>query len=203
MASLIQVVVGLGNPGPRYADTRHNVGFWFADRLVAKCGGTFRHASRYLGELAQLDCGGRFWLLKPGTFMNHSGQSVLALAHYYRILPDRILVVHDDLDLPPGSVRLKRGGGHGGHNGLSDIMACLGSRDFLRLRIGIGHPGDSSQVVDYVLCRSSREDEVLFNEAIDSAIKVFPHILEGSMQKAMNVLHRKSKDQGSGEGGEG
>ncbi len=191
MASLIQVVVGLGNPGPRYADTRHNVGFWFADRLAAKCGGTFRYASRYLGDLAQIDRGGKFWLLKPDTFMNHSGRSVLALAHYYRIPPEQILVVHDDLDLPPGSVRLKRGGGHGGHNGLRDIMACLGSRDFLRLRIGIGHPGDSNQVVDYVLCRASREDEDLFNEAIDSAVEVFPRILEGSTEIAMNVLHSR------------
>ncbi|MCP4042224.1 MAG: aminoacyl-tRNA hydrolase [Gammaproteobacteria bacterium] len=187
----IQVVVGLGNPGPRYADTRHNVGYWFADCLAAEYGGTFRRASRFHGDLVQLDCGGKFWLLKPETFMNHSGQSLLALAHYYRIPPDRILVVHDDLDLPPGSVRLKRGGGHGGHNGLRDIVACLGSRDFQRLRIGIGHPGDSNQVVDYVLNRASREDEEQFHAVIDASIKVFPRILEGSFEKAMNVLHSK------------
>lgn len=189
----VQCVVGLGNPGPGYAATRHNVGFWFADRLAAHCGGAaFLRASRFQGGLAQVDCGGRFWLLKPETFMNRSGQAVTALLRYYRLPPEQLLVVHDDLDLPPGTARLKRGGGHGGHNGLRDIMAHLGSGEFLRLRIGIGHPGDASQVVDYVLSRASQEDKTLIEGAIDEAIKVFPKVLEGDLEKAMNALHSRS-----------
>ncbi len=185
----IQVVVGLGNPGPRYVDTRHNVGFWFADRLSAACGGTFRRASRFHGDLVQLDCGDKFWLLKPETFMNHSGQAVLALAHYYRIPPDRILVVHDDLDLPPGSVRLKRGGGHGGHNGLRDIIAHLGEREFFRLRLGIGHPGDRSQVVNYVLHKPSIADLDAIEAANRRTLDVMPQVFEGRLDKAMQALH--------------
>jgi len=187
----VQCVVGLGNPGSRYADTRHNVGFWFADRLAAHCSATFLRASRFHGGLAQVDCGGRFWLLKPETFMNRSGQAVTALLRYYRLAPEQLVVVHDELDLPPGTVRLKRGGGHGGHNGLRDVMAHLGTGEFLRLRIGIGHPGDASQVVDYVLSRASREDEALIEEAIDEAIKVFSKVLEGELEKVMNALHSR------------
>ncbi len=187
----VQLVVGLGNPGPRYAQTRHNVGFWFADRLASEHGAQFQRAGRFHGELAQIQSETRFWLLKPDTYMNRSGQSLAAMARYYRYGPEQILVAHDDLDLPPGTVRLKRGGGHGGHNGLRDIMAQYGARDFLRLRIGIGHPGSSDQVTDYVLSRASRQDETLIDEAIDEAVKIFPHILEGNLEKAMHVLHSR------------
>jgi len=191
LSSAIALVVGLGNPGPRYADNRHNVGFWFADRLASQHGATFLRASRFHGDIAQVDRDGRFWLLKPETYMNRSGQSVAALVRYYRYAPEQVLLAHDDLDLPPGTVRLKRGGGHGGHNGLRDTMAALGSREFLRLRIGIGHPGSSDEVVDYVLSRASRDDEAMIDEAIDEAVKVFPKVLEGELQKAMNVLHAR------------
>ncbi len=183
--------MGLGNPGPRYAQTRHNVGFWFADRLASQYGAQFQRAARFHGELAQIQSDARFWLLKPETYMNRSGQSLAAMARYYRYGPEHILVAHDDLDLPPGTVRLKRGGGHGGHNGLRDIVAQYGARDFLRLRIGIGHPGSSDQVTDYVLSRGSREDEALINEAIDEAVKVLPRILEGDLERAMHVLHSR------------
>lgn len=187
----VQLVVGLGNPGPRYAETRHNVGFWFADRLASRYGATFQRAGRFYGELAQIESDGRLWLLKPDTYMNRSGQSLAAMARYYRYAPEQILVAHDELDLPPGTVRLKRGGGHGGHNGLRDIMTQFGARDFLRLRIGIGHPGSSDQVTNYVLSRASREDETLIDEAIDEAVKIFPHILDGNLEKAMHVLHSR------------
>ncbi len=187
----VRLVVGLGNPGPRYADTRHNVGFWFADRLASRYRTLFQRAGRFHGDVAQVEAGGRLWLLKPETFMNRSGQSLAAMARYYRYTPEQILVAHDDLDLPPGTIRLKRGGGHGGHNGLRDIMTQYGVRDFLRLRIGIGHPGSADQVTGYVLSRASRADEALIDEAIDEAIKVFPHILEGNLEKAMHVLHSR------------
>jgi len=189
--SAVQLVVGLGNPGPRYAGTRHNAGFWLADSLAAHCGASFRKASKFSGEVAELQCGGRFWLLKPDTFMNRSGAAVGAMARFYRLSPPQILIIHDDLDLPPGTVRLKRGGGHGGHNGLRDVMAQLGDREFLRLRIGIGHPGSSDQVLDYVLSRASREDQEQIEQAIVQAVEVFPHVLEGNLEKAMNLLHTK------------
>jgi len=187
----VQLVVGLGNPGPRYAQTRHNVGFWFAERLASHYGAQFQRTARFHGELTQIQSDGRLWLLKPDTYMNRSGQSLAALARYYRYAPEQILVAHDELDLPPGTVRLKRGGGHGGHNGLRDIMAQYGARDFLRLRIGIGHPGSSDQVTDYVLSRASRDDEALIDEAIDEAVKVVPRILEGELERAMHVLHSR------------
>ena len=187
----VHLIVGLGNPGQRYAQTRHNAGFWFADRLASHYGATFQRAARFHGELAQIQSDARCWLLKPATYMNRSGQSLAAMARYYRYGPEHILVAHDDLDLPPGTVRLKRGGGHGGHNGLRDIMAQYGARDFLRLRIGIGHPGSSDQVTDYVLSRAARDDEALIDEAIDEAVKVVPRILEGELERAMHVLHSR------------
>jgi PTH1 family peptidyl-tRNA hydrolase len=191
MSSPIALVVGLGNPGPRYADTRHNAGFWFADDLAGSCGGTFRREAKFHGDVAQVACGGPFRILKPATFMNRSGQSVAALVRFFRFEPEQILIVHDDLDLPPGTVRLKRGGGHGGHNGLRDTMAQLGHRDFLRLRLGVGHPGSADQVLDYVLTRAPRDEQALIEEAIERAIKVFPQVLEGNLEKAMNVLHSR------------
>lgn len=187
MSSAIAVVAGLGNPGPAYVDTRHNAGFWFVDRLAAG-GASFRSVGRFHGEVAELaepPCR----LLKPATFMNRSGQSVAALMNYYRLSVEELLVVHDDLDLPAGTARLKQGGGHGGHNGLRDIMAALGQRDFRRLRIGVGHPGDRERVVGHVLERPTREEARLMEEAIDRAIKVFPMVLEGAWEKAMHTLH--------------
>ncbi len=184
----VAAVVGLGNPGPRYAATRHNAGYWLVDRLAAGAG-PFRANTRFHGEVLELPGPPRCRVLKPATFMNRSGQSVAALARFYRLAPEDLLVVHDDLDLPPGVARLKRGGGHGGHNGLRDIMAALGSREFLRLRIGIGHPGSADQVVDYVLQRPSAEDARLMEAAIDDALGVLPQVLEGHLERAMTALH--------------
>jgi PTH1 family peptidyl-tRNA hydrolase len=189
LAQALAVVVGLGNPGPRYADTRHNAGAWFVDRLAARSGATWRRSQRFLGEVAQITGDGELWLLKPETYMNRSGQSVAAMVHYYRHAPEQVLVAHDDLDLPPGTVRLKGGGGHGGHNGLRDILARLGTPEFPRLRFGIGHPGEASQVVGYVLDRPSREDRAAIDAAIDAALQVFARIAAGELQQAMNLLH--------------
>lgn len=191
-APSILLIVGLGNPGPTYECTRHNAGFWFLDELARRHGCTFRAEPKFFGEIARLSLEGReYWLLKPATFMNRSGQAVLSMAGFYKIPPEAILVVHDEIDLPPGTVRLKRGGGHGGHNGLRDIVNRLGSSDFARLRIGVGHPGSSDQVVGYVLSRPSKQDEELILQTIDEAADVFPLIVGGGFEKAMHRLHSR------------
>jgi peptidyl-tRNA hydrolase, PTH1 family len=189
----IALIAGLGNPGPAYEQTRHNAGFWFADEVARRHGGALRPDPKFQAEVTRLSVDGRdCWLLKPMTFMNRSGQSVGAFAAYYRIPPEAILVVHDELDLPPGTVRLKRGGGHGGHNGLRDITSRLGSSDFSRLRIGIGHPGSAAQVVEYVLHRPSREDEESIREAVKVSADTLPLVLAGELEKAMNRLHSRA-----------
>ncbi|AGA91819.1 peptidyl-tRNA hydrolase [Thioflavicoccus mobilis 8321] len=186
----IRLIVGLGNPGPQYELTRHNVGFWLADRLAAQEGCAFRADSKLHGTLCRLTLSGRdVRVLKPSTFMNRSGQSVAATARYFSIAPEEILIAHDELDLPPGSVRLKQGGGHAGHNGLRDTIQQLGSRDFWRLRIGIGHPGDKSQVVGYVLNRPTRDEGALIVDAVDEAERSLAEIVTGGFQRAMNRLH--------------
>jgi PTH1 family peptidyl-tRNA hydrolase len=192
------VVVGLGNPGPRYADTRHNAGFWFVDRLAARRRGVFRRSSRFLGEVAEVEVGHRIWLLKPETYMNHSGQAVAALVGFYRYEPGQVLVVHDDLDLPAGTVRLKRGGGHGGHNGLRDIVAQTGSPDFLRLRLGVSHPGPGADVVGYVLTRAPSGEQRLIDDAIDRAMEVFPRLAAGEVDRVMNLLNAKARQPEAG-----
>ncbi|CAK0774657.1 peptidyl-tRNA hydrolase [Gammaproteobacteria bacterium] len=186
----VRLIVGLGNPGPRYEETRHNAGFWVVDTLARAAGVKLRPEVRFLGEICRVvghngdDC----WLLKPTTFMNHSGQAVAALSRFHKMAPSEILVVHDDLDLPPGIARLKNGGGHGGHNGLRDIIAHLGS-EFSRLRLGIGHPGNARPVIDHVLDRPSHADETAIRDAIDAAIQVLPWVCAGQLQKAMNQLN--------------
>ncbi|NIR59361.1 MAG: aminoacyl-tRNA hydrolase [Gammaproteobacteria bacterium] len=186
----IAAMVGLGNPGPGYAATRHNVGFWLVDRLAARSGEGFREAPKVHGALARVRWDGHdLRLFKPGTYMNRSGRAVAALARYFKLAPEQLLVVHDDVDLPPGAARLKRGGGHGGHNGLRDIVAQLGTREFFRLRLGVGHPGASDQVVDYVLGRPSAADREAIEAAIDRALEVLPLVLEGGLDKAMQELH--------------
>jgi PTH1 family peptidyl-tRNA hydrolase len=199
VAGSIALVAGLGNPGPRYADTRHNAGFWLVDRLAAGQGAVFRRSPRFLGELAEAGRERRVWLLKPDTYMNHSGQAVSALVHFYRYPAEQVLVVHDDLDLPPGTVRLKRGGGHGGHNGLKDILAALGSPEFLRLRIGVGHPGPGGDVVGYVLTAPRPEERRLIDEAIERALEVLPRLLEGEVDRVMNLLNRRARTDGAPE----
>ncbi|MGD8558934.1 MAG: aminoacyl-tRNA hydrolase [Gammaproteobacteria bacterium] len=193
MSSNIELIAGLGNPGARYEDTRHNVGFWFVDRLAQSQGCILRHDNKFHGESGKVTISGQsVWLLKPMTYMNHSGQAVSALAKYYKIAVDNILVLHDELDLPPGTLRLKKGGGHGGHNGLRDIIAHFANKEFMRLRIGIGHPGSSREVTNYVLGSPSRDDETLINDAMEQAMAVLPQIVDGEFQKAMNHLHSKN-----------
>jgi PTH1 family peptidyl-tRNA hydrolase len=188
--SEIKLIVGLGNPGQEYESTRHNAGFWWVDEFARRHATQFRVESKFHGLVARMQAQGRdIWLLKPQTFMNASGRAVVALALFYKILPDQILVVHDELDLPPGAARLKLGGGHGGHNGLKDIIAHLGVREFWRLRIGIGHPGERSEVVNYVLKPPRKEEQPLIDEALQRAHEVAPLIVEGKLQPAMLKLH--------------
>ncbi|MCW8839747.1 MAG: aminoacyl-tRNA hydrolase [Gammaproteobacteria bacterium] len=193
MSSRIQLVVGLGNPGAKYEPTRHNAGFWFVDALARRHGVTFKSENKFHGEACKLLLDGEeIWLLKPMTFMNKSGQAVAALARFYKIPPEAILIAHDELDLPPGTIRLKKGGGHGGHNGLRDSITQLGnSKDFQRLRIGIGHPGHSSQVTGYVLGKTPADEQRLIEQAIDNALDVMPLAISGETEKAMNQLHTK------------
>lgn len=186
----IRLIVGLGNPGADYAATRHNAGFWWVDRLAERYGGSFRSESKFHGQVCRIQVDGReCWLLKPGTFMNRSGQSVSSLAKYYKIGLDEILVAHDELDLSPGVVRLKFGGGHAGHNGLRDIISAMGGREFWRLRVGIDHPGNAREVVNYVLGRPSRQDAEAIERALDEAERVLPELLQGRFQLAMNAMH--------------
>ncbi|OGT89813.1 MAG: aminoacyl-tRNA hydrolase [Gammaproteobacteria bacterium RIFOXYA12_FULL_61_12] len=190
MSDLIQLIVGLGNPGPKYEATRHNAGFWFLDQIARAHRGTFRAEGRFQGEVCKILIGGaECWLLKPATFMNHSGRSVSALAGYYKIKPENILVAHDELDLPAGTVRLKKGGGHGGHNGLRDIIAALGGNQFWRLRMGIDHPGNRDQVVDYVLSKPSKEDAAAIIQGAESATGYLERICAGGQEAVMNRLH--------------
>lgn len=186
----IRLIVGLGNPGPDYAATRHNVGYWFVDALAAAHGGGFRSEAKFHGELCRLSFGGAdLRLLKPTTYMNRSGQSVAAMSRYFDIPPEAILVAHDELDLPVGRVRLKQGGGHAGHNGLRDTIAVLGSAEFWRLRIGIDHPGERGQVIGYVLGRPSEADATAIEEALVQAGGVLGDLVSGRYQAAMNRLH--------------
>ncbi|HKB60335.1 MAG TPA: aminoacyl-tRNA hydrolase [Gallionellaceae bacterium] len=188
--SEIKLIVGLGNPGAQYAGTRHNAGFWWVEEFARAHGATFRTESKFHGLVARATLHGReVHLLMPQTFMNVSGRSVVALALYFKILPDQILVVHDELDLPPGSAKLKLGGGHGGHNGLKDIIAHLSTKDFWRLRIGIGHPGERSEVSNFVLNPPRKEEQVLIDQAMERAQEVAPLVVEGKLEAAMLKLH--------------
>lgn len=188
--SQISLIVGLGNPGAEYEKTRHNAGFWFVDRLIDQERVAFSHETKFYGDVAKLQLfGRRLLVLKPMTFMNKSGQSVAALAAYFDIDPSEIMVIHDELDLGPGSVRLKLGGGHGGHNGLRDIVSHLGSKDFARVRVGIGHPGCSSKVLNYVLGKPSVGERDLIETGFDRAFQKLEPILDGDSQKVMSVLN--------------
>ncbi len=188
--SEIKLIVGLGNPGREYEATRHNAGFWWVDELARVHGASFKADTKFHGLVARAKLNGHeVHLLKPQTFMNVSGRAVGAVAQFYKIVPAQILVVHDELDLPPGSAKLKLGGGHGGHNGLKDIIAHLGTRDFWRLRVGIGHPGERDEVVKYVLNAPRREEQALIEEAMQHAQEVAPLVIEGKMEAAMLKLH--------------
>ena len=200
----IKLFVGLGNPGDKYAATRHNAGYWFIDVLAAQNSSKLALDAKMFGIAGKLnveklnvaklnigkpnqDC----YLLKPTTFMNASGKAVTALANYYKILPSEILVIHDELDLPAGSAKLKFGGGHGGHNGLRDIHAALGTADYWRLRLGIDHPGDRNAVIDYVLKAPARAENDALQASIHAACGVVPMMLQGEFESAMLKLHTK------------
>ncbi len=187
----IKLIVGLGNPGSKYADTRHNAGEWLIERITRRFNLTLKDENKFFGKTAIATISGQdVRLLIPTTFMNLSGKSVGALASFYRILPEEILVIHDELDLPPGSVKLKLGGGHGGHNGLKDIIAQLAnSKNFYRLRVGIGHPGDKNLVASYVLSKPSPQDQTLIDKALDEAESCIEILIKDGIDKAMNRLN--------------
>src|SRR3972149_3544248 len=190
MTQGISLIVGLGNPGAEYAETRHNAGFRFLDVLLDATGGKLRAEARFNANSGKITVSGReVWLLEPQTFMNHSGDAVSKFAHYFKIPVSEMLVAHDELDLPPGTVRLKVGGGDGGHNGLSDVTEKLGTSDYVRLRIGIGHPGIAAQVVAYVLKKATAAEQALIDTAIMIAKVHVADIVHGQFQKVMNVLH--------------
>lgn len=188
----LRVIVGLGNPGPEHLVTRHNAGFWFVDLLARRHGGEFRDYRKYSGETARITLSEReIILLKPTTYMNRSGLSVRQVSDFYKIAPEEILVAHDELDLPVGSVRLKQGGGHGGHNGLRDTITHIGET-FWRLRLGIGHPGNKADVIDYVLTRAPRAEEDTILETVSTAADVVPLLLEQGAERAMSRLHSRA-----------
>ncbi len=192
----IKLIVGLGNPGREYARTRHNAGWWFLDALAAGHGGKWRHDARQHAELARVRIGdSELWLLKPTAFMNCSGTPVAAVANFYQIAPAQMLVVHDEIDLPPGVARLKQGGGHGGHNGLRDVIAHIGA-DFWRLRLGVGHPGAKELVLDAVLDRPSAAERTAIEEAMSRALEAIPELLDAGAQKAMHRLHSGNERPG-------
>jgi peptidyl-tRNA hydrolase, PTH1 family len=196
----LKLIVGLGNPGREYARTRHNAGWWWVDELAARSHGSWRNDARAHTELARIDIAGtELWLLKPTAFMNRSGAPVVAVASFYRIEPGEILVVHDDIDLPPGTARLKQGGGHGGHNGLRDVIAHIGA-DFWRLRLGVGHPGSKDLVLDAVLDRPTQAEQQAIDEAMARALDIVPELLRSGAQKAMLSLHSRNADDPASEG---
>jgi PTH1 family peptidyl-tRNA hydrolase len=192
---MIRLLAGLGNPGPEYETTRHNAGFWWIDAAARELGATLQPERAYSGLAARVNrsaaAGGPLWLLEPMTYMNLSGKSVAALARFFKIAPEEILVVHDELDLLPGQVKLKQGGSHAGHNGLKDIVAQMGSADFWRLRLGIGHPGVKAEVINYVLKKPSPEHRQAIEDGIARSLSALDALLAGEMEVAMRSVHTK------------
>ncbi len=192
MNTAIQLCVGLGNPGGEYAMTRHNAGFWLIDRIAAAYGEQFRTEARFHGQMCRIYCGGQdVRLLKPMTFVNQTGRAVAAVAHYFNIPSEQILLAYDELDLPPGQVRLKQGGGHAGHNGVRNTLALLNNSNFWRLRIGIGHPGIKQQVVNYVLNAPPKADAESIEAVLTLVVEQCPELFAGQFQHVMNRLHIK------------
>jgi PTH1 family peptidyl-tRNA hydrolase len=189
---MIRLLVGLGNPGPEYENTRHNAGFWFIDAVARQLKTRLVPERGYFGLVARVTLpGGPVWLLEPMTFMNLSGKSVAALARFFKIAPGEILVAHDELDLQPGQVKMKLGGSHAGHNGLKDIQAQLGSAEFWRLRLGIGHPGVRAEVVDYVLRKPLAEQREAIDKSIEQGAAALDLLIEGDMERALMKVHAK------------
>ena len=195
--NVLKLIVGLGNPGAEYARTRHNAGFWLVDELARRHGGTFRHESKHQAELARVRInGGEIWLAKPMTYMNRSGGPVSSVLNFYKIAPAEMLVAHDEIDLPIGTIRLKLAGGHGGHNGLRDLIAAQGD-GFWRLRIGVGHPGTSDEVVDHVLEPASKAEQRIIDDTIVAGADAIEEMLRAGAQIAMNKLHTKPAGNGT------
>ncbi|MDE3020435.1 MAG: aminoacyl-tRNA hydrolase [Pseudomonadota bacterium] len=191
--SSIRMIVGLGNPGQEYEQTRHNAGFWWLDNLGEEHGARFAMQPKHHGLAGVVRIGGQdVWLMKPQTFMNDSGLAVASMSRFYRIAPEEILVVHDDLDLLPGIIRLKQGGGHGGHNGLRSIISLLSSHDFWRLRIGIGHPGSREKVLGYVLGRPGSTDLKQIEMVISESLRFVPDFVSGKISSVMQIINRRS-----------
>ena len=189
---MIRLLVGLGNPGPEYEATRHNAGFWWVDEAARTLKASLVPERSYFGLVARVNRPtGPIWLLEPMTFMNLSGKSVAALARFFKIAPEEILVVHDELDLMPGQMKIKQGGSHAGHNGLKDIHAQLGSGDYWRLRLGIGHPGVKSEVINYVLRKPPQEQREAIEKAIEQSLGALDLLLAGDMERAMMKIHAK------------
>lgn len=190
--SHFRLIVGLGNPGSEYEHTRHNIGFDFIDELAKLWKTSLKEEKKFFGQVARVNLNvGEVWLLKPLTFMNKSGTAVQALAKFYKILPEDILIIHDELDIPCGQVRFKKGGSNGGHNGLKDIQAWLGTAEFYRLRIGIGHPGDRNLVIRYVLHKPQAQEQSLITEAMQKSLAAIPQMLTGEYSSVQQQLHSK------------
>jgi peptidyl-tRNA hydrolase, PTH1 family len=190
--SHIRLIVGLGNPGTEYEHTRHNIGFDFIDELAKLWKTSFKAEKKFFGQVARVNLAeGEIWLLKPITYMNKSGTAVQALAKFYKISPEEILIIHDELDIPCGQVRFKKGGSNGGHNGLKDIQAWLSTPDFYRLRLGIGHPGDRNLVVHYVLHKPQAHEQALITEAMQKSVAIMPLLLKGEYSSVQQQLHSK------------
>jgi PTH1 family peptidyl-tRNA hydrolase len=191
MTTSIRLIAGLGNPEEKYERTLHNAGFWFVDAVAQKYGGSFRYEKKFDADCCKISLQGEdIWLVKPQSYMNLSGGPIRGVLDYYRLKVTELLVAHDEIDLPPGTTRLKVGGGHGGHNGLRDIIQHCGA-EFIRLRLGVGHPGDKSQVTNYVLKRGSADDERAIEDNIDAAIDVLPLLTEDDLNAAQKALHTK------------
>lgn len=197
MANSIRLIVGLGNPGPEYTHTRHNAGVWFIDELARRYQGKLQPQAKFFGYTGRLTLAGQDTrLLIPTTFMNLSGKAIAAVANFYQIEPQQILIAHDEMDLSPGTARLKQGGGHGGHNGLKDTISKLGNdRNFYRLRIGIGHPGDKNKVTGYVLGKPPKTEQAQIDDAIDEAVRCLDILFKDGLSKAQNRLHTFQANQ--------
>ncbi len=191
MTKPIRIIAGLGNPGDKHERTLHNAGFWFVDALARKYGGSYRYEKKFDADYCRINLHGEdVWLVKPQSYMNCSGQPIRGVLDYYRLRTSQLLVAHDEIDLPPGTVRLKEAGGHGGHNGLRDIIKHCGN-EFLRLRLGVGHPGEKHKVTNYVLKRGSSDVEAAIERNIDDAVDVMPEVVDGDIGAAMKKLHTK------------
>ncbi len=187
---MIRLFVGLGNPGPDYEQTRHNAGFWWIDAVARSVNASLVMEKSYFGRVARMVRNGKnIWLLEPQTFMNLSGKSVAALANFFKISPQEILVAHDELDIVPGEAKLRLGGGHAGHNGLRDIHSQLGSDQYWRLRLGIGHPGNKAEVIHWVLKNPSLDHRIAIDQTIDRALKALPMLLDGDVEQATRIIH--------------